>query len=123
MSANILPFAVRNRWIVTVESERVLVKVRHRTLWLVVARRLGNEDQVHWVASEQDAYGIAEMLREAKRQLTQLEHDPAGQRFAAWFRQQPQAVQQSLVTDHRKAVPRMGKTWSRRTCLSRTRHR
>jgi hypothetical protein len=40
-SAVVLPFALGNRWIVTVESERQFVKVRHRTRWYAVARRKG----------------------------------------------------------------------------------
>lgn len=62
---NIAPFALSDRWIVTVESERVLVKVRHRTRWYAIARRNGHEDRRHWCASREDALWIAERMREA----------------------------------------------------------
>lgn len=64
-NAAVLPFALKDRWIVTVESERHLVKVRHRTRWYVVARRLGHEERRHWCASRADALVIAEWQREA----------------------------------------------------------
>lgn len=64
-SAAVLPFALKDRWIVTVESERHFVKVRHRTRWYAVARRLGHEDRRHWCASRADALGVAEYMREA----------------------------------------------------------
>lgn len=41
----VLPFAVKDHWTVTVESERRLVKLRHRTRWYAVARRKGHEDR------------------------------------------------------------------------------
>lgn len=47
----LLPFALSDRWIVTVESERRLVNVRHRTRWYAVARRKGHEDRRHWCAT------------------------------------------------------------------------
>lgn len=119
-SRPILPFAVRDRWIVTVESERVLVNVRHRTRWYVVERRLGHDDRIHWVASEQDAHGIAEMVREGKRQLAKFESDPAFQQFEAWYRQQPETVQRKLSKQQHKLS--WGKPWTRRACLSRDRH-
>ena len=65
----VLPFALRDRWIVTVESERHFVKVRHRTRWHAVARRRGHEDRRHWCASRADALGIAEYMREAFEQI------------------------------------------------------
>jgi len=65
MSATVLPFALGGRWIVTVESERHFVKVRHRTRWYAVARRKGHEDRRHWCASRADALVIAEWQREA----------------------------------------------------------
>lgn len=64
-SAVIVPFAVSDRWIVTVESERHFVKVRHRTRWYTVARRVGREERRHWCASRADALVIAEWQREA----------------------------------------------------------
>jgi hypothetical protein len=123
MKDNILPFAVLDRWIVTAESKRVLVKVRHRTHWFTVARRLGHDDQIHWVASEQDALEIAEMIREAKRQEAKFESDPDCQQFAAWFLQQPKTTQQMVLKEHRKVRVRVGKAWGRRACFTRDRHR
>lgn len=64
-TATILPFALKHRWIVTVESERHFVRVRHRTRWYAVARRMGHEDRRHWCASRADALVIAEWQREA----------------------------------------------------------
>lgn len=64
-SATVLPFALKDRWTVAVESERVFVKVRHRTRWYAVARRIGHEDRRHWCASRADAIVIAEWQREA----------------------------------------------------------
>ena len=61
----VLPFALQDRWIVTVESERCFVKVRHRTRWYSVARRIGHEDRRHWCASRADAIVIAKWQREA----------------------------------------------------------
>jgi DNA-binding FadR family transcriptional regulator len=72
--SNIVPFALRHRWIVTVESERLLVKVRHRTRWYVVSRRVGHEERSHWCASRADALGIAEYVREAHRAMEELEY-------------------------------------------------
>jgi len=46
-SATVLPFALKDRWIVTVESERHFVMVRHRTRWYAVARRIGHEERRH----------------------------------------------------------------------------
>lgn len=68
-----LPFALSDRWIVTVESERRLVKVRHRTRWYTVARRKGHEDRRHWCASRADALVIAEWQREAFKGMAELE--------------------------------------------------
>ena len=64
-SATVLPFTLADRWIVTVESERVFVKVRHRTRWYAVARRIGHEERRHWCASRADALVIAQWQREA----------------------------------------------------------
>ena len=74
----VLPFALRDRWIVTVESERRLVNVRHRTRWYAVARRVGHEDRRHWCASRADALKIAEWQREAFARLE----------WAEWFKAQ-----------------------------------
>ena len=63
-AASVLPFALKDRWIVTVESERHFVKVRHRTRWYAVARRIGHDEHRHWCASRADALGIAEYMRE-----------------------------------------------------------
>ena len=62
--AAILPFALKDRWIVTVESERHFVKVRHRTRWYALAKRIGHDDRRHWCASRADALTIAEWMRE-----------------------------------------------------------
>ena len=72
-SANVLPFAVKGRWIVTVESERYFVRVRHRTRWFAVARRKGFEDRRHWCATRADAIGIAVYMREAHDEMEQFE--------------------------------------------------
>ena len=64
-SATVLPFALKDCWIVTVESERHFVKVRHRTRWYALARRLGHEDRRRWCASRADALVIAQWQREA----------------------------------------------------------
>jgi hypothetical protein len=64
-SATILPFALPDRWIVTVESERRFVNVRHYTRWYAVARRVGYEDRRHNCASRADALVIAGWQREA----------------------------------------------------------
>jgi len=70
----VLPFALKGRWTVTVESERHFVKVRHRTRWYAVARRLGHAERRHWCASRADALGIAEHMREGFKQLEWAEH-------------------------------------------------
>lgn len=72
-SAAVLPFALKDRWIVTVESERHLVKVRHRTRWYAVARRIGHEDRRHLCASRADALVIAGWQREAFERLAWAE--------------------------------------------------
>ena len=64
-SAKVLPFVLKDRWIITVESERVFVKVRHRIRWYAVARRIGHEERRHWCASRADALTMAEWQREA----------------------------------------------------------
>lgn len=71
-TAAVLPFAFKDRWIVTVESERHFVKVRHRTRWYAVARRIGHEDRRHWCASRADALVIAEWQREAFERMAEL---------------------------------------------------
>lgn len=72
-SATVLPFALKDRWIVTVESERQFVKVRHRTRWHAVARRKGHDDRRHRCASRADALVIAEWQREAFERMHELE--------------------------------------------------
>jgi hypothetical protein len=71
--SNILPFALEDRWIVTIECERVLVNVRHRTRWYAVGRRVGHEERRHRCASREDAIIIAGYQREAFEKLAQLE--------------------------------------------------
>ena len=78
-AATILPFALKDRRIVTVESERHFVKVCHRTRWYAVARRKEHEDRCHWCASRADALGIAEYMREGFREMEEL------QRFSALY--------------------------------------
>lgn len=63
-SAAVVPFALKDRWTVTVESEREFVKVRHRTRWYAVARRIGHEDRYYHCASRADAVWMAAQLRE-----------------------------------------------------------
>lgn len=77
MAARVLPFALRDRWIVTAECERRFVNVRHRTRWYAVARRKGHEDRQYWCASRLDAIGIAEILREGLREMGEHMFDPA----------------------------------------------
>ena len=72
-SAAVLPFALKDRWIVTVESERHFVKVRHRTRWYAVARRIGHGERRHWCASRADALVIAGWQREAFERLAWVE--------------------------------------------------
>ena len=72
-AASVLPFALANRWIVTVESERNLVNVRHRTRWYAVARRKGHEERRYRCASRPDAIGIAEILREGFREMEEFQ--------------------------------------------------
>lgn len=72
-SATVLPFALKDRWIVTVESERHFVKMRHRTRWYAVARRIGHEDRRHLCASRADALVIAGWQREAFERLAWAE--------------------------------------------------
>ena len=69
----VVPFALSTRWIVTVQSERHFVKVRHRTRWYAVARRIGHEDRRHWCTSRTDACAIAEMMREGFKELEEAE--------------------------------------------------
>lgn len=93
---SVLQFALRDRWIVTVESERVLVNVRHRTRWYVIERRHGHEDRAHWLASRKDALWLAEQLRDGYVQQAQKENDPAYQWLKAWYAQQPESVKADL---------------------------
>jgi len=78
-NATVVSFALSDRWIVTVESERHLVNVRHRTRWYAVARRKGHEDRRYWCRSRADAIGIAEIMRDGFREMAELE------RFAASY--------------------------------------
>lgn len=73
LQTTILPFTLSDRWIVTVESERRLVRVRHRTRWYAVARRKGHEERRHWCASREDALIIAEWQRQAFDRLAWAE--------------------------------------------------
>lgn len=65
--AIVIPFALADRWIVTVESEREFVRVRHRTRWYAVSRRKGEDERRYRCASRADAIWIAEQLRESHR--------------------------------------------------------
>ena len=78
--SSVVPFALRDRWIVTVECERQLVNVRHYTRWYAVARRKGYEDRRHWCASRADAVVIAGWQREAFARMAELE------RFEAMYK-------------------------------------
>jgi hypothetical protein len=73
-SAAVVPFALKDRWTVTVESEREFVNVRHRTRWYAVARRIGQEDRHYRCASRADAVWIAEQLREGFAYESWAEH-------------------------------------------------
>lgn len=73
-SAAVVPFALKDRWTVTVESEREFVKVRHRTRWYAVARRIGHEDRYYHCASRADALTIAGWLREGFERRAFAEH-------------------------------------------------
>lgn len=95
-AATVLPFALRDRWIVTVECERRLVNVRHRTRWYAVARRQGHGTRRHWCASHQDAMYVAEMMREAVLQQQAIESDCGFQQFRSWFEQQPDDKKEEL---------------------------
>jgi hypothetical protein len=72
-SATILPFSLKNRWIVTVESERHFIKVRHNTRWYTVARRIGHDERRQRWASRADALVIAEWQREAFERMAWAE--------------------------------------------------
>lgn len=72
-TASVLPFALSERWIVTDECERHLVKVRHRSRWYAVARRKSHEDRRYRCASRSDAIGIAEILREGFREMAEFQ--------------------------------------------------
>lgn len=63
-NAEVLPFALCRRWIVTIENARELVRVRHRSRWYAVARRIGHEDRRYSCKSRADARQMAELLRE-----------------------------------------------------------
>lgn len=91
-----LPFALRERWIVTVEGERQLVNVRHRTRWYAVARRIGHEDRKYRCASRSDAVTIAGWLREGFARQAAMARDPAFQQLSAWFKQQSPERQAQL---------------------------
>jgi hypothetical protein len=62
--AEILPFALARRWVVTVHCERELVRVRHRRLWYAMARRVGHEERRYHCRTRADALKMAEWLRE-----------------------------------------------------------
>lgn len=64
MSADVLPFALADRWIVTVEPERRFVRKRHRTSWWTVCRRKGHEDLRFRCASRADAIWLADDTRQ-----------------------------------------------------------
>lgn len=62
--ANVLPFTLADRWIVTVEPERRIVRERHRTYWWTVCRRKGEEDRRWRNTSRADALWLAGQMRE-----------------------------------------------------------
>ena len=62
--ATILPFALSDRWIVTIESERQLVNVQQRIRWCVVARRKGHDEERLWFANHGDAVASAKFYRD-----------------------------------------------------------
>lgn len=64
---NVIPFALADRWIVTVEGVREFVRVRHRTRWYAVSRRKGEDKRRYRCASRADAIWIADQLRESHR--------------------------------------------------------
>ncbi|MAK99872.1 MAG: hypothetical protein CL807_05755 [Citromicrobium sp.] len=68
----VLPFVLADRWIYTAESERRLVKVRHRTRWYAVARRKGFHTRRHWCATREDAVEIADIMREGDEHLSAM---------------------------------------------------
>ena len=85
----VVPFALSDRWIVTVESERQLVNVRHYTRWYAVARRIGHDDRRHWCISRADARAIAEMMRDGFKELEEAERFQAlYDSLPAWKRAQ-----------------------------------
>lgn len=94
--SGVLPFALAGRWIVTVESVREFVKVRHRTRWYAVARRQGHEDRRHRCASRADALAIAEIVREGEREREARERDPRFQWFQARYQQMTEAERLEL---------------------------
>ena len=91
-TAAVLPFALKGSWIVAVESERHLVKVRHRTRWYAVARRKGHDDRRHWCASRADALGVEEYMRKAFEQMAWAEQ------FKAMYDRLPAARQVEVET-------------------------
>lgn len=62
--AEVLPFILSRRWVVTVESEVELVKDRHQRRWYAVARRKGETERPHLCQTRADALQIAEWMRE-----------------------------------------------------------
>ena len=98
MTGKLSPFALSDRWIVTVESERRLVKVRYRTRWYAVARRKGHEDRRHWCASRADALVIARWRREAFESIAKLERFQAMySRMTPWQRARVDAELVALI--------------------------
>lgn len=89
---SVLHFALRDRWIVTVESDRVLVNVRHRTRWYVMERRHGHEDRSHWCATRRDALSIANMLRYGHEKLAKVENDLSYPQWLAFYTQNRDAL-------------------------------
>lgn len=83
--AAVLPFALKARWIVTVESKRHFVKLRHRTRWYAVARRMEHDERRYRCSTRADAIVIAEWLREGFASLAE------GERIKALYDQLPAA--------------------------------
>ncbi len=95
-AANVIPFALSDRAIFTVESERVLVNVRHRTRWYCVRLKRSEQPRRHLCSSRSDAIAIAAMLTDGEVKRLAAERDPAFQQFCAWYLQQSQERQEQI---------------------------
>ena len=104
MGAEILPFALADRWIVTAEPERRFVSKRHRTDWWTVCRRKGEEDMRYRCASRADALWLADEMRDhfdrmafAEQVKRMLDRLPPTQRARAIERLRAIAAQDALA--------------------------